>query len=168
MISNQKPWEECLLSSGLNGREKSVKGLEEKEERGRKVAGRREFALLRAGQRRELKRAALDQRFRTAARHSNGSEPFCLRPSNVSHLRNTAGATSINQPRLSTCMTVKESFRIVLYGRTYCEVSKCSHAQGAGLDARRVQISTLSNVHLFGIFLSISIMIWRRVVISLP
>lgn len=44
-----------------------MKGLEENEVRGRKVAGRREFALLRTGQRRELKRAALDQRFRTAA-----------------------------------------------------------------------------------------------------
>lgn len=66
MISNQKPWEECLLSSGLNGREKSVKGLAENEERRRKAAGRREFALLTPGQRRELKRAALIQRFRTA------------------------------------------------------------------------------------------------------
>lgn len=67
MISNQKPWEECLLSSELDGREKSVENLEENEERGRKAAGRREFALLSPGQRRELKRATLDQRFRTAA-----------------------------------------------------------------------------------------------------
>lgn len=67
MISNQKPWEECLLSSELDGREKSVENLEENEERGRKAAGRREFALLSPGQRRELKRATLDQRFHTAA-----------------------------------------------------------------------------------------------------